>query len=106
MFQGSFKDVLSKFQGCLKKVSSVLRKFHQKVPRCFKKVSNVFYTSFKKVSRGCQGCFKKVFNVFERSFVMHGTHRSYPSRKRAFSVWLHCDSYLFRLLVNVFQQIL
>ena len=47
MFEGSFKDVLRKFE-------SVSEKFQG----CFKKVSRVYQESFKGVSRKFQGCFK------------------------------------------------
>ena len=42
MFQGSFKDVLRKFQGC------------------FREVSLMSHESFKGVSRKFQGCFMKI----------------------------------------------
>jgi len=38
---------------------------------------------FKGVSRVFQGSFKKTFKVFQKSFMLHGTHRSFPSRRRA-----------------------
>ena len=47
MFQGSFKDVSTKFPGC------------------FKEVSRVFQESFKNVSRKFQGRFKKVSRTFD-----------------------------------------
>ena len=54
------------FQGCLMKVSWE-RKFHG----YFKGVSRVFQS------------FKKTFKVIQKSFILHGTHRSFPSRRRA-----------------------
>ena len=50
VFQGSFKVVLRKFQGCLKK------------------------------SRVFQECFNEVFFAI---LLLHGSHRNYPSRRRA-----------------------
>ena len=62
-FQGSFKDVLRKFQGCLKKVSGV------------------FQENFIKMSHGC---FKNVSMKFCFTMLLvHGSHHSYPSRRRA-----------------------
>ena len=61
-FQGSFKDVLRKYKGCLRKVSSVFQEN--------------FKQSFKDVS--------KMFNeVLLCKFVLHGSHCSFPSRRRA-----------------------
>ena len=39
---------------------------------CFQIVPKVF-----------QGRFKKTFKVFQKSFMLHGTHHSFPSRRRA-----------------------
>ena len=50
---------------------------------CFKKDSRVFHRSFKCVSRKFQGCFQSVLKGFHISFMLHGTHRSFPSRRRA-----------------------
>ena len=60
---GSFKYALRKFQGWLKKVSSV---FRENVTKSFKGVSKKFLSSF-------------VFAIL----LLHGSHRSYPSRRRA-----------------------
>ena len=38
---------------------------------------------FKGVSRVFHESFKKTFKVFQESFMLHGTHRSFPSRRRA-----------------------
>ena len=49
-------------------------------------VSRIFlgcFLIFEGVSRVFQGSFKKTFNVFQKSFMLHGTHRSFPSRSRA-----------------------
>ena len=58
-FQGSFKDILRKFQVCSKKVSSA---FQEHFKKSFKNVSMKF-------------CFVILF--------FHGSHCSYPSRRRA-----------------------
>ena len=57
VFQGTFKAILWKFKGCLKKVSSVFREN--------------FKQSFKGVS-------KMVNEVLFCYFVLHGSHRSFP----------------------------
>ena len=46
-------------------------------------MSSMFLCSFKSVSKVLQGSFKKILQVFQRSFLLHVTHRSYPSRGRA-----------------------
>ena len=62
--------VSRKFQGSFKNFS---RKFRSLMFRgCFKGVLRVF-----------QGSFKKTFKVFQKSIMLHGTHRSFPSRRRA-----------------------
>ena len=61
-FQGSFKGVLRKLKWYLKKVSSVF--------------SENFKQSFNSVS--------KIFNkILFCNFVLFGSHRSYPIRRRA-----------------------
>ena len=62
VFQGSFKGVSRKFHG----------------RGSFKDASRVFYDF--------QGCFQSVSRKFQKSFMLHGTHRSFPSRRRACSV--------------------
>ena len=62
-FQGGFKDVLRKFQGRLKIVSSV---FQENVTKSIQGASKKFPSSF-------------VFAIL----MLHGSHRSYPSRRRA-----------------------
>ena len=99
MFHRSFKCNSRKFQGCFKKVSRVYHESFKgvswKFQGCFKgDLSRMFQESLKDVSRkskGCfegvlrvfQGSFKKTFRVFQKSFMLHGTHRSFPSRRRA-----------------------
>ena len=54
-----------------------------------KGVSRTFQESFKGVSRKFEGCFmifkgiSRVSRKFQESFMLHGTHRSFPSRRRA-----------------------
>ena len=55
MFHESFKEV------------EVSRIFHD-FQRCSKSVSKVF-----------QGSSRKTFKVFQKSFMLHGTHHSFPS---------------------------
>ena len=48
----------------------------------------MFHESFKEVEvsrmfHDFQGSLKKTLRVFRRSFMLHGTHRSFPSRRRA-----------------------
>ena len=38
---------------------------------------------FEGVSRVFQGSFKKTFKVFQNSILLHDTHCSFPSRRRA-----------------------
>ena len=66
VLQGRFKGLSFKFhgRGSLKDVSRV---FHD------------FQGSFKSVSRS----FKKTFNAFQKSLMLHGSHCSFPSRRRA-----------------------
>ena len=68
-------------------------------------VSTSFKLSFKGLSirfqgdhKMFQGSFKKIFRVFKRSLMLHGTHRSYPSRRRAYSP-LH-EIYCRHLLIS------
>ena len=58
--------------------------FHESLME--EEVSGIFqgcFMIFKGVSRVFQGSFKKTFKVFQKSFMLHGTHRSFPSRRRA-----------------------
>ena len=56
MFQGNFRGVSRKFEGCLKEVSRVLQ------------------GSFKGISRKFQGCFKEVSRVFHGDFYDQDIH--------------------------------
>ena len=75
MFQAYFEEVGRIFQGCFKRIR--------------KKDSKVFQRSLKVVSGKFQQCAKSVSNFFKgvsRKFcflILHGTHCSYPSRRRA-----------------------
>ena len=61
--------------------------------RSLKGDSRTFQESFKGVSRKIEGCFlifkgvsrafQENFKVFRKSFMLHGTHSSFPSRRRA-----------------------
>ena len=42
-----------------------------------------YFMIFKVVFRVFQGGFKKTLKVFQKNFILHGTHRSFPSRRRA-----------------------
>ena len=76
VFQGSFKSVSRKFQECFKEV---LRVFQGSVKgvSCFREeeVSRMFH-DFLRAFTECSRCFKK-------NFMLHGTQRSFPSRRRA-----------------------
>ena len=50
-------------------------KVRRKIDACFEGVLRVFQGCFKGVSRD--------FKVFQKSLMLHGTHRSFPSRRRA-----------------------
>ena len=72
-----FKEVSKKFQGCFNSVSGQFQRHLKKVSRVFKYVSRKFHKKF-------QGCFKKVpIKFFFLIFLLYGSHRSYPSRRRA-----------------------
>ena len=64
VIHGCFKDVSRKLQGYLKSSINVLKMF-QASPK------------------GVSGKFQDVSIVFKRCFMLHGTHRSYPSRRWA-----------------------
>ena len=75
--EGCFEGVL----GCFKEFSRV---FHESFMG--EEVSRMFqgcFMIFKDVSRVFQESFKKSFKVFQKSFKLQGTHRSFPSRRRA-----------------------
>ena len=62
-FQGSFKDILRKF------------------PRCFREESSVFQENLKKKT---SSVFQRVLTKFCFAIlILHGSHRSYSSRRRA-----------------------
>ena len=65
MYQGSLKGVSWQFQ------------------LCFKKVSRVFKESAKCVPRKFQIKFQEFSNTFLQFLLLHGSHRSYLSRRRA-----------------------
>ena len=77
VLQENFKVVSMMFQGCFMKVSR--KKNFKEFQGCFmifKGVSRVFQRCFKEVSR-------KLSRFLKKSFMLYGTHRSFPSRKRA-----------------------
>ena len=91
-FQGSFSCVSRTVEGCsekylkviqgnLKKVQSLFQGSFKDVQGSFKKVSGLFYESF-------QGSFKNVsFKFCFAILLLHGTHHSYPNRRRACSYY-------------------
>ena len=58
-FQGNFKGISRKFQGCLKRL--------KEVSSSFKEVSRVLERSLKGVSGNFQGCFKGVSRKFQKA---------------------------------------
>ena len=87
MFQETFKGGSREVQGHLKEVRMVFQ-------GSFKVVSKTFQESFIGVSRKFQkkfqGCIKKVLIEFCFAILLlHGSHRSYPSRRRACLCCLH-----------------
>ena len=100
VFQGSCKGFWRNFQGCFTIFSWVfkgsLKVVSRKFQECFEGILRVFQGSFKGVSWKFDGrgsfkgvsrvfreSFKKTFKVFQKSSMLHGTHRSFPSRRRA-----------------------
>ena len=79
-FEGSFKDVLRKFQGCLKKVSSVFLALT--LPKIQNFNMRSLFSKFKNFSRVFKESVKCVSRKFHKK-LLHGSHRSYPSRRRA-----------------------
>ena len=89
MFEEIFKGLSREFQGCFNedrgcsKRSSILKGASQ---RHFKEVSGVLQ-SVKRVSRKFQNNFKGVSRMFNEVWFpllfLHGSHRSYPCRRRA-----------------------
>ena len=76
--------VLKKLQGYFKSAQKVLEKKFQK---CSKEVSRLFQGSFNKVSKGFQSSFNKGVSRKLCFLILHGTYRSYPSRRRACFSW-------------------
>ena len=111
MFWGSFKGSVSvfqenlkkKLQGCFKedwgvfldtfkgdssrlskRSSKGVKRELRQVQRCFEEVSKKVLACFKTIWKKLQGCFKNVSMKFcLTNFLLHGSHRSYPSRRRA-----------------------
>ena len=111
MVQESLKDVSRVFQWCFKKISKefnpnfneVSRRSQEtikgisqnfqfaRVLRYSKEISRFLSLykgrpvfdgfSFQSVLRVFQGSLKKMFKVFQKSFMLHVTHCSYPSRR-------------------------
>ena len=51
------------------------------------------------VFRVFQASFKKTFKLFQKRFMLHGTHRSFPSRKRACLLMTHrYDIWFFEIV--------
>ena len=61
---------------CLVKPLYAFFRMHRVFSNRLKFISKVFYGCFKEVSRKLTRCLQK-------SFMLHGTHRSLPSRRRA-----------------------
>ena len=59
-----------------------------------------FQGCFEGVLRVFQGSFKKTFKVFQKSFMLHGTHRSFPSRRRA----CFLNGYTFKEKFETYQK--
>ena len=81
MFKGCFTRVLTKFRGNFKSASKVVERKFQK---CSKDVSRLFQGNFNNVSKVFQSGLKGVSRMF-CFLILHGTHRSYPSRRRVCS---------------------
>ena len=77
--QRCFKCVLKKLQGYFKSASNVVER---KITKCSKEVSSLFQRNSNNVSIVFQSSFKGVSRKF-CFLILHGTHRSYPSRRRA-----------------------
>ena len=80
LLQGSFKDVSRMFQRLLEDVS---RAFH----KCFKDILRVIFMVVPRTLldclKGVSRKFLRMFPVSQKSFMLLGTHRSCPSRRRA-----------------------
>ena len=77
-----YKQVLRVFHGSFKGVSRLFESDSRKFQRPFKQVTRGFQDGVKDIVMVFHGSFKNIFRVFQRSFMLHGTHRSYPSRRR------------------------
>ena len=81
--ESSFRVIQGSFKVCIRSSKGVSRQFH----RCFKKVLRVFRESVKCVSRKFYEKFQGYFKNISMKFcfvilLLHGSHRSYPSRSR------------------------
>ena len=81
MFRECFKGVTRVLQVCFKSVSRVYPGGVKDVSRKFKDKLSGVYNMFQALLRVFQGC-----SVSE-SLLLHATHRSYPSRRRACLNW-------------------
>ena len=81
-----FKDVSSVFWRSCKGNSRVLQRYWKE---SFQSVPRKFQGGFREIRTMCQKCFKVVLRVLQVSFVLHGTHRSYLSRRRACFLFDH-----------------
>ena len=99
------KEVVRVFQGRFKKVSRAFQTIFKGVTwnfqGCIQSVSKVFQKCFKSVSKSVSKVFQQNVQGVSRSLMLHGTHRSYLSRRRAcfISTWM-CDH------LNVILQII
>ena len=65
MFQGSFKDVYRKFQGCFLDVLWLLQGNFKSISRKFQKRLRKFQGNIKGASRKFHGCFNLDLRVFQ-----------------------------------------
>ena len=85
IFQECFKRALKKLQGYFKSAwKESFKCVPRKFPKCPKQVSRLFQGNFNNVSKVFQSNFKGVSRKF-CFLILHGTHRSFPSRRRACS---------------------
>jgi len=94
-FQGRFKGALRKFYGCFNEDLRGFKEVSRLFQEIFKDISWKFHggRSFKDVSwfskvvpeclNGVSRKFQENFQSVSKSFMLHGTHRSFPSRRRA-----------------------
>ena len=94
--KSSFKGVSRKIKGCSKRPSRAIqvrfkgieKKFKEFFIGVFMAVSRVFKDSVKCVPKKIQIKFQEFSRMFQWRFVfalllLHGSHRSYPSRRRS-----------------------